>query len=671
MKTRIRLIVGLIVFAGSTFVRSEDRADLILFNGKVITVDPQDHIFQAVAIKGDTILATGSDLDILPLAGPECKTIDLKGKTVTPGLIDSHYHLMYYGAQFWPGYLNIRHPVVTSKADLMQVVGDYARQLSPGDWISGNQGYMLQPFETLDRWDLDSISPDNPAYLRHSSGQFSVVNSKALEIAGIDSTTPNPPGSLIMHDAGGQPTGILSHYPAENLVGKYATGYGDRTEEQKFEDIERGQQLCLEAGYTTVQDVIISTVDDVLLYKQYADSGKLKVRVYAMLFVDTEQQADTLAKIYQPSDSGSVMFRFGGWKLAMDGGVAARTVLMYDKTLFASQISYPYHSQEELNRMVQILHNTGLQVAVHVEGDEGIDMTITAFEEAMKANPRPDPRFRIEHGLFPTVAALQRMKANNIILSTQPQWISWYGDGFGQSTDDAAMNRLLPLKTMLENGIHLAFGCDVPASLYQEPKFAFYGAVLRRSLQSGTVFNPVQKLTPQEALRIHTMGSAYAGFADSTTGSLEPGKFADLVIWSHDLYSISPSELNDLTSEMTIVGGVIRYDAGKNPVVSVPSENNLQNNTESFRLMQNYPNPFNPSTTIQFQIPFSTHVELCIYNLLGEKIRSLANRRCPAGFHTIQWDGLDDAGKPTPGGIYFYFMKASGYIECKRIMLLK
>ena len=671
MKTMILLFIGLMVFVSFPLLFATEGADLILFNGKIITVDSQDNIFQAVAIQGDTILAVGSDLEIKPLAGPECKMIDLNGKTVTPGLVDSHYHLMYYGSQFWPGYLNIRHPVVTSKTDLLQVVGSYAQQLSPGEWISANQGFALLPFETVDRWDVDSVAPNNPAYLRHSSGQFSVVNSKALEIAGIDSATPNPPGSLIMHDADGQPTGILSHYPAENLVGQYATGYGDRTDEQKFEDIERGQELCLEAGYTSVQDVIVSTVKDIMLYKQYADSGLLKVRIYAMLFVDTEQEADTLAALYEPSDSGSVFFRFGGWKLAMDGGIAARTTLMYNKSLYASQISYPYHSQEELNRMVKTLHDTGLQVAVHVAGDEGIDMTLTAFEQAMQANPRPDPRHRIEHGLFPTLAALNRMQYSNIIFSTQPQWIGWYGEGWIQATDEATMNRLLPLKTMLSMGIHLAFGCDVPATPYQEPKWAFYGAVMRRSTQSETVFNPGQRLTFQEALRIHTMGSAYAAFTDSTIGSLEQGKYADLVIWSHDLYNLNPGELNDLAAEMTIVGGVIRYDNGNNPVTAVPSDNNSRNVPESFQLMQNYPNPFNPSTTIQFQIPVSATVEINIYNTLSQKVRTLVNGRYDAGIYSINWDGFDDTGRQAASGIYVYIMKSADYMNIKKFILLK
>ena len=669
MKTSMFLLVGLVILVGSPLLFAVEQADLILFNGKVITVDAEDHIYQAVAVKGDKILAVGNDLAIRALAGPQCKTIDLRGKTVTPGLIDSHYHLMYYGAQFWPGFLNIRHPVVSSKAELLQVVRDYARQLDPGNWISGNQGFMLQAYETVDRWDLDSAASDNPMYLRHASGQYAVVNSQALQIAGIDRNTPNPPGSLIMRDSQGEPTGILSHYPAENLVGKHAPGYGQRSDEEKFADIERGQELCLSAGYTSVQDVIVGSVRDIKLYKEFADSGRLKIRLYAMLYIDYEEEADTLAKVFKPINSG--LFKFGGWKLAMDGGIAARTTLLYDKSLYASQIAYPYHSQEELNRIVQILHDTGLQVAIHVGGDQGIDMILTAFEQAMQTNPRPDPRHRIEHGLFPVATALQRMNASNIILSTQPQWITWYGDGYREATNEATINQFLPLKKMLDHEIHLAFGCDVPASPYQEPKWAFHGATMRRSPQSGTVFNPDQKLTIQEALRIHTMGSAYAGFAEDSTGSLEPGKYADLVIWSHDIYTMSPLELNDLAAEMTIVGGEIVYDAGMNPVGVVPSDNNRLKEPEGFQLVQNYPNPFNPSTTIQFQLPQATHIEITIYNMIGEKIRTLVNRRCHAGLYSIKWDGTNDAGMPVVSGVYIYRFQSGSGVKTKKMILMQ
>ncbi len=539
------------------------QADLILYNGKIITVDSQDHVYQAIAIKDGKILQLGTDAEIMALAGVHCLLVNLKGKTATPGLIDSHYHLMYYGAQFYPGFLNIRHPVVQCKADLLQVISQYVQTLEPDDWISGNQGFTLKMDETLDRYDIDGVAPNNPAYLRHSSGQFAVVNSRALQIAGIDRNTPNPHSSLIIRDANGEPTGILSHYPAENLVAQHAPGYGDRTDEQSFEDIDVGQRLCLQAGYTSVQDVIVGSVEDIMRYKKYAEDGKLKVRVYALLYLNSEEQANYMAQNYQPINVGR--FTFGGWKLAMDGGMAAKTTLFYNKNMMASQLAYPYHEQETMNRICKTLHNTGLQIAVHVLGDEGIDRTLAAFEQAMQANPRQDPRHRIEHGLFPTTAAIQKMKDLGLILSTQPQWLVWYGDGYQVGTSAAAMQQLLPFRTMINSGVHIAFGCDVPASPYQEPAWAFIGAVLRRTT-SGAALSQTERMTTREALYTHTMGSAYASFSENTTGSLEPGKYADIAVWSHDLYTMTGQELPNLAAQMTIVNGEILYDAGGFPM---------------------------------------------------------------------------------------------------------
>jgi predicted amidohydrolase YtcJ len=644
----------------------EGDADLILFNGKIITVDKQDNIYQAIAVKNGKILGLGNNDVIKPLAGINCRLIDLKGKTVTPGLIDSHYHMMYYGQQYWQGYLNIRHPDVKSKADLLKVVGDRAKQLQKDEWISGNQGFHLALNETLDRWDLDKVSPVNPVYLRQGSGQYAVVNSRALEIAGITKNTPNPPSSLIVRDNSGEPTGVLSHYPAENLVAKFASGYGNRTVEQKIEDIEKGQKLCLEAGYTSIQDVIIGNTDDIEIFQNYANSGRLKVRLYTMLYLNTEEQVNNVAQNYKPANSG--LFTFGGWKLAMDGGTSAKTILMYDTTLYISEICYPYFSQEVLNRMVNTLHNTGLQVAVHVSGDRGIDMTLTAFEEAMKKNPRPDPRHRIEHGYFPSSSALQRMKTSKIILSTQPQWISWHGDVYVQGSDSATIALMLPLKTMLGMGIPVAFGCDVPASIYQEPKYAFTGSIFRRT-PSGVTLNSEQRLTPQEALRVHTLGSAYASFSENMTGTLEPGKFADMVVWSHDLYTMFPVDYINLKSEMTIVNGAIEYNSG---ILSVTTNiSNSFNDQDGFLMMDGYPNPFHYFTSFRINIPVSLTVELNIYDEMGNKVNTLENRRFEPGSHTVYWNGTDNQGREVSTGLYLCRLRSGKFISQKKVIRIK
>jgi len=272
--------------------------------------------------------------------------------------------------------------------------------------------------------------------------------------------------------------------------------------------------------------------------------------------VNSEEQAKQYAQMIKPFKNE--MLTFGGWKLALDGGSAAGTTLMYNKNLRASQHSYLYHTPETLSRIVKVLHKTGLQVSFHVVGDQAIDMALDAIEAALKESPRENHRHRLEHVLFPTTKALERTRKLGIVLSLQPQWISWFGEGIKKATDEETMERFVPLKTIQKMGIHTAFGCDVPASITHDPKWAFWGAVSRRS-KTGYVPSPEERISMKEALRIHTMGSAYASFEEDKKGSLEEGKLADIVVWSHDLYSMNPRDLKDLKAEMTMVGGKIVY----------------------------------------------------------------------------------------------------------------
>jgi len=550
------LVMGMVATIKSS-ASSETNADLILVNGKIITVDAQDSIAQAVAVKDDKIIQVGTNEAIRALIGPNTKTLDLKGKTLTPGLVDSHIHVMYYGRQFGKEYLNIRFPEVKSKADLLRVIYQRANQMPKGEWISGNQGFQLQPGETLNRLDLDKVAPQNPMYLRHSSGQFSVVNTAALNVAGINKNTPNPYGGKIVKDPVTQePTGVLLHYPAENLIGKYAKGYGDRTESELIEDVKRGQEICLSAGYTSGQDVIVSLPRDIEIYKKVAESNQLKMRIYILLYVNSEDQAVQFARMIKPFKTD--MLTFGGWKLALDGGSAAGTTLMYNKNLSISNRSYYYHEPETLKRIVKTLHNTGLQISFHVVGDEAIDQALDAIEAAVRESPRENHRHRLEHVLYPTRQALERTRKLGVVYSMSPQWISWFGPAMKQATDDETMARFMPLRTIEEMGIPTAFGCDVPASITHDPRWAFWGAVTRRG-KSGYIPCAQECLSLKQALRTHTMGSAYAAFEENIKGSIEPGKLADMVVWSHDFYSMAPRELNDLKAEMTMVGGKIVY----------------------------------------------------------------------------------------------------------------
>lgn len=532
--------------------------DLILLNGKIITVSADDAIVEAVVVRGGKIAAVGTTQDIRALAGASTRVIDLGGKCVTPGLVDSHIHVMYYGKQFREGLLDIRFPKARSKEELLRLVEMRARETPKGEWIAGNQGFSLNVGDTPNRIELDAVAPHHPVYLRHNSGQFAVVNSLALQEANIDRNTPDPYGGKIGRDAtSGEPNGLLFHYPAENLVGRRVPGYGIHSEADLLNDAREGQRRALAAGYTSAQDVIVYTQEDIDAYRRLARESGLKMRLYIMQYLNSEQQA--LKLLPQVRRFKDEWLTFGGWKLAVDGVPGAGNSLMYDRSLRAANRSYVYHDQRTLDRIVLQAHKTGLQVAFHATGDRAIDMAINAVEAALNASPRENHRHRIEHLQFPTRQALERMKRLGMVASTSPQWIRLYADTYRQMTNDATMERSFPLRTMMEMGIPVAFGCDVPATIMIEPKWAFLGAVTRTT-RSGYTPAPEQRISIREALRMHTLGSAYASFEEHIKGSIEPGKLADMVVWSHDIYTASPTELAELRALTTIVGGKVVHE---------------------------------------------------------------------------------------------------------------
>jgi len=535
----------------------EGYADMILMNGKILTVDPNDSVVEAVAVKDGTILATGSYVKLKQLVGLSTKRVDLKGKTVTPGLVDSHLHMHYYGKQFQDKLVDIRFPSVRTRDELIGKIRKKLETATRGEWIAGNQGFIIR--DPPNRWELDEIAPDNPVFLLHSSGQFAVVNSLALSLAGIDKDTRNPYGGIIDKDGSiGEPTGYLYHYPAIDLVRRLIPGIGLVTDEDQKGFILTGATKCFEAGYTSVQDVIISSPRHVRLYMDLAKEGGLPLGVYMMLYVESIEDAEE--KLSRADHWKGKNYNFAGWKIAVDGGAAAGTVLMYDSDTPASHRSYLYHTKETLNEMVAMFHKEGYQVAFHVVGDKAIDMALDAIEYALKTAPRPDHRHRLEHVIFPTPAALDRIKRLGVVVSTSPQWIFFFGAAYEENLKEEHMRQFMSLKTILDKGIPLAFGCDVPATPLIEPKWALIGATTRMTPEKRSI-RPEESISMKDALRAHTMGSAYVAFEENARGSIEPGKVADMVVWSEDLYSASPEKLLTIKVEATIVEGQVVYKA--------------------------------------------------------------------------------------------------------------
>lgn len=548
---------GRAVDAGNVLAPAAGEADLILLNGKIITVDPKDAIAEAVAVRGGKIVAVGATQDIRALAGAATRIIDLGGKCVTPGIVDSHFHVLYYGQQFREGLLDIRFPKARSKKDLLQLIETRASETPKGQWIVGNQGFNIEVGNAPTRLELDTVAPLHPVYLRHASGQFAVVNTLALKAASVGRLTADPLNGKIGRDqSSGEPNGQLFHYPAENLVHRHIPGYSVRSEAERLNEAREGQRRALAAGYTSAQDVIVYSLDDIDVYRRLAREGGLKMRLYLMQYLASEQQArKMLAQVRRFKDE---WLTFGGWKLAVDGGPWAGTSLMYDRNLRIANRSYPYFDQRTLDRVVLQAHRTGLQVAFHASGDRAIDMAINAVEAALNAAPRENHRHRIEHLQLPTRQALERIKRLGMVVSTSPQWIQFNADAYRQATDDAMMERFFPLRTMMEMGIPVAFGCDVPATIVVDPKWALLGAV-SRTTRSGYTPAPEQCISIRDALRMHTLGSAYASFEEHIKGSIEPGKLADMVVWSHDLYTASLRELAESKPLTTIVAGSVQF----------------------------------------------------------------------------------------------------------------
>ncbi len=525
-------------------------ADLVLLNGRIITVDARDSIAEAIAVRDGRITAVGTTQAMRANIGPSTRVIELGGKCVTPGLVDSHLHLIHYGHQFNDFFMDVRFPKARSKKDLLDLVAARVRVTPKGQWVVSNQGFSVNLPIAPTLAEVDAVSPDHPVYLKHWSGQFSLANSQALRLAGITRSSRDPANAKIGRDAAGEPNGVLSHYPAEQMVQRLMPEYLNFTEAT----VREGQRRTLAFGYTSVQDVFVARQADIDMYRLTARNGGLQQRLYLMRYLGAEQAVD--AVVQQVERFKDEWLTFGGWKLAIDGGGGAGTQLMYDRSLNMSNRSYPFFEQAELNRMILKLHKTGLQIAVHSCGDRAIDMVLNAYEEALSAVPRENHRHRIEHCLFPTTQALERIKTLGVVVSTSPQWIAFYGANMRQSADDATMARYLPLRTMMNMGIPVAFGCDVPATIMGEPRWAFMGAVARR-MREDYVPAPEQRISIRDALRMHTMGSAYAAFDENVKGSIEPGKMADFVVWSHDLYRTMPRDWANLRPVQVIVGGKV------------------------------------------------------------------------------------------------------------------
>jgi len=536
--------------SGVTALPPGTTADTLLVNGRIMTVDPANSIAEAIAIHGDIILTTGSDSAIRLLAAPGAKIIDLKGRTVTPGFIDPHIHFRAWGLQN-TYYTSFMPPEVKDIPSLQRALVDDLKGKQPGEWL---MGYYLvlsdKPIPT--KQDLDPVSKNNPVFIMHIGGHWGTANSAAMQIAKISNSTASPQGGII-EKVNGELTGVFYNHRAMDMVRMYAPPI---SKDQIRQSILETQKVFAACGVTSFHDNNIRNLEDIQAYQELSQEGKLFLRNDLYLTLEWPSDMDKVAKV-QPIDNG--ITRFSGYKFLIDG--QAPTAYTYEAHNGA-EWRLPTWDPQMFKDNVRILHDTGLQICVHCIGDAATGLTLEAFEAAMNANPRPDPRHRIEHAVLTAAQSTQKMKDLGVVVSTQPAFIYVFGEGYESFFGAERLKRIIVTKEWINAGVHVAIGSDAPSTPLFNPQATLAGAMSRFTLKQKKI-GADQVLTFEEALRAHTYEGAYAGHQENIKGTLEAGKYADLVVWPEDPAKLNYGELVKVTTvDMTMVGGKVVHEKG-------------------------------------------------------------------------------------------------------------
>jgi predicted amidohydrolase YtcJ len=520
--------------------------DFILRNGKVFTVDAGNTIAQALAVKDGFIQAVGANETIDALKAASTQVVELSGRVLTPGLIDAHIHV---------GYLDVLNqmipflpPEIKTVEDMMAKLKDVAAQTPEGQWI---QVYFITNDQKRlpTRQEMDAVAPNNPVWMMQQGGHIGAANSLALQLASITAETPDPPGGIIERDKNGEPTGAFYNHRAMNVL-RHAIP--PRPEDTAYKSIREGQPVLLSHGVTSFQDVYVFGSNVIDAYMQLGKDGQMVIQGAIYPVLENPADAEYLLGLeHYKSD----FMRLGGYKLQIDG--SALTAYCHEATK-GSRWDMPAWPEDIYKKAVKAFHDTGLQVCVHCVGDAAVDLTLDAFEEAMNANPRPDPRHRIEHCCLTKPETTQRIKDLGVVVSNTPAFIRMVGDFFVDVFGDNRYDRIIVEREWLEAGVPMALGSDYPSTPWIQPQMTMASAIARKTASQKTL-NPEQCMTFEEALRAHTIGSAYAGFEEGLKGSLEPGKLADLAVWTQDPSAMDPRQLVDATIDMTYVRGKLLY----------------------------------------------------------------------------------------------------------------
>lgn len=529
-------------------------ADTIIINATVHTMDPARPTVEAVAILGNRIVAVGSTKEIQKLAGPATRTIDAKQRLVLPGFNDAHTHFLSGGFQL--ASVDLRN--AGTPQEFVSRIRAFAAKTPKGRWITGGDwDHERWPDAKLPTKELiDSFTADTPVFVSRLDGHMALANSATLKLAGVTRQTLDPPGGAIVRDQNGEPTGVLKD-AAMSFVWKVKPS---DSFEEKLTAARAATNHAAKLGVTSIQDM--SAGADVGIYQALLDRGELKTRIYAVAPLPAWER---LAQTGVRAHFGSAMLRVGGLKGFSDGSLGSTTALFYEPYLDEPSTSglpgdemFP---EGAMLKRVVAADSAGLQIMIHAIGDRANDLILSIYEQVERENGQRDRRFRIEHAQHLRAQDIPRFARDRVIASVQPYHAIDDGRWAEKRIGQERAKTTYPFRSLLDAGATLALGTDWTVAPL-DPMLTIYAAVTRRTLDGKNANGWIseQKISIEETVRAYTIGSAFAEFQEQVKGSITPGKLADLVILTHDLFRIDPKEIEKTKVMLTMVDGRVVYE---------------------------------------------------------------------------------------------------------------
>jgi len=532
---------------------SKQSADMIITNARIWTGNTEQPFAEAMAVSGDTILAIGSKGEVMKHKSGPGTYIDLGGRFVAPGFIDSHLHLLQGGSNL----ASVQLRDASTPEEFIKRIKEFAATQKPGTWILGGDwdgmGWESLPHRN---W-IDSVTPDNPVFVSRLDGHMALANSLAMKLGGVDRRVKNVAGGMIERDGRGEPTGIFK----DNAMDLISVKIPDPTEEEVDRALVAAMKYLASNGVTSAHVVDGAAYADGLA--RVRANGEQITRIY---YLKTISRWHELKEQIETGGRGDKWISTGGVKGFIDGSLGSHTAAFFEPyTDLQTDTGLLVNSEEDLYRWISESDKAGLQVVIHAIGDRAINLLLNIYERVAGENGERDRRFRIEHSQHIAPGDIKRYAELKVIASMQPYHAIDDGRWAEEYIGPERIKTTYAFRSLIDSGATLAFGSDwfvAPAT----PLEGIYGAVTRRTLDGRNPegWVPEEKITVEEALKAYTVNAAYASFEEDIKGSLEPGKLADFVVLDRDITSIDPVEIWDMKVWQTWVGGKKVFDRMEN-----------------------------------------------------------------------------------------------------------